>query len=65
MHTADLRGEPLSEIGPEIKKEWLEVLLNGVAKARKVAEELDKAADRLIAEKVDEALAERKEPEPA
>jgi hypothetical protein len=50
---------------PEIKKEWLEVLLNGVAKARKVAEELDKAADRLIAEKVDEALAERKEPEPA
>jgi hypothetical protein len=26
MRTAELRGEPLSEIQPEVRKEWLETL---------------------------------------
>ncbi len=43
IHTADLRGEAL----PDDAAGWLEALHAGAAHARYVADELDKAYDRL------------------
>jgi hypothetical protein len=48
MHTADLKGEPL----PRDAAGWLETLRKGSTTARYVADELDKAFERLKAEQL-------------
>jgi hypothetical protein len=47
MHTADLREEPL-DLETSASEGWLESLRAGANCARYVADELDKAAERLI-----------------
>lgn len=53
MYTADLREEPL-DLEEAAREGWLQTLHTGSAAARFVADELDKAADRL---KVDRIMA--------
>jgi hypothetical protein len=48
MHTAGLKGEPLAQIQPEIRKEWLEVLRSASTAAQTVANGLDQAAAALM-----------------
>jgi hypothetical protein len=50
MFTADLRGEPL-DLEVSASEGWLESLRAGVNAARFVADELDKAAQRLTRDK--------------
>jgi hypothetical protein len=47
MHTAELREEPLSKFSPTEREGWMQDLHAGAAAARLVADELEKAAERL------------------
>ena len=50
MHTAALRDEPLSNLHPDIIQPLLDELRVGAEKARIVANELDRAAEHLLAQ---------------